>query len=93
MKDEARDSEQRADEPVIGESISGGERVPLQRFAGFPPTAKATGDIESMGLLAGQSVGLVTDIKPAAVIVRELVAGARAIIEQRLSKEMLNSRA
>jgi hypothetical protein len=46
-----------------------------------------------MGLLAGQSVGLVTDIKPAAVIVRELVAGARAIIEQRLSNEMLNSRA
>jgi NAD(P)H-dependent flavin oxidoreductase YrpB (nitropropane dioxygenase family) len=91
LKDEARGSEQRVDEPVIGESIFGGERVPLQRFAGFPPTAEATGDIESMGLLAGQSVGLVTDIKPAAVIVRELVAGARAIIEQRLSKELLNS--
>jgi len=40
-----------------------GERVPLQRFAGFPLTAEATGDIESMGLLAGQSVGLVTDIQ------------------------------
>ena len=40
-----------------------------------------------MGLLAGQSVGLVTDIKPAAVLVRERVAGARAIIEQRLSRE------
>jgi NAD(P)H-dependent flavin oxidoreductase YrpB (nitropropane dioxygenase family) len=91
LKDEARGSEQRDDEPVIGESIFGGERVPLQRFAGFPPTAQATGDIESMGLLAGQSVGLVTDIKPAAVIVRELVAGARAIIERRLGKELLNS--
>jgi hypothetical protein len=44
-----------------------------------------------MGLLAGQSVGLVTDIKPPAVIVRELVAGARAIIERRLGKELLNS--
>jgi len=91
LKDEARGSEQRVDEPVIGESIFGGERVPLQRFAGFPPTAEATGDIESMGLLAGQSVGLVTDIKPAAVIVRELVADARVIIERRLSKELLNS--
>jgi NAD(P)H-dependent flavin oxidoreductase YrpB (nitropropane dioxygenase family) len=91
LKDEARGSEQRVDEPVVGESIFGGERVPLQRFAGFPPTAEATGDIESMGLLAGQSVGLVTDIKPAAVIVRELVAGACAIIERRLSKELLNS--
>jgi len=91
LKDEARGSEQRVDEPVIGESIFGGERVPLQRFAGFPPTAEATGDIESMGLLAGQSVGLVTDIKPAAVIVRELVADARVIIERRLNKELLNS--
>jgi NAD(P)H-dependent flavin oxidoreductase YrpB (nitropropane dioxygenase family) len=91
LKDEARGSEQRVDEPVIGESIFGGQRVPLQRFAGFPPTAEATGDIESMGLLAGQSVGLVTDIKPAAVIVRELVADARVIIERRLSKELLNS--
>ena len=90
LKDEARGSEQRADEPVIGESIFGGERVPLQRFAGLPPTTEATGDIESMGLLAGQSVGLVTDIKPAAVIVRELAAEARAIIE-RLSQELLNS--
>jgi len=35
----------------------------------------------------------VSEIKPAAVIVRELVAGARAIIEQRLSKEMLDSQA
>jgi len=90
LKDEARGSEQRADEPVIGESIFGGERVPLQRFAGLPPTTEATGAIESMGLLAGQSVGLVTDIKPAAVIVRELAAEARAIIE-RLSQELLNS--
>jgi NAD(P)H-dependent flavin oxidoreductase YrpB (nitropropane dioxygenase family) len=73
LKDEARGSEQRVDEPVIGESIFGGERLPLQRFAGFPPTAEATGDIESMGLLAGQSVGLVTDLKPAAVIIREIV--------------------
>jgi nitronate monooxygenase len=73
LKDEARGSEQRVDEPVIGESIFGGERLPLQRFAGFPPTAEATGDIESMGLLAGQGVGLVTDLKPAAVIIREIV--------------------
>jgi enoyl-[acyl-carrier protein] reductase II len=68
----------------------GGQRVPLQRFVGFPPTVEATGDIESMGLLAGQSVGLVTETKPAAAIVRELVEGAREIIEQRLTKELVN---
>lgn len=84
LKDEARGSEQRADEPVIGETVFGGQRVPLQRFMGFPPSAEATGDVESMGMLAGQSVGLVREIKPAALIVKELIEGARQIIEQRL---------
>jgi len=53
---------------------------------GFPPGADATGDIESMGLLAGQSVGPVREVKPAADVVRELVEGARQIIEGRLSR-------
>jgi NAD(P)H-dependent flavin oxidoreductase YrpB (nitropropane dioxygenase family) len=57
----------------------------VQRFMALPPTADATGDIESMALLAGQSVGLVREITPAADIVRELVEGARQIIDQRLS--------
>jgi NAD(P)H-dependent flavin oxidoreductase YrpB (nitropropane dioxygenase family) len=81
---EARGSEQRPDEPVVGETVFGGQRVPVLRFMGFPPSMDATGDIESMGLLAGQSVGLVGEIKPAAVIVREIVEGARQIIEHRL---------
>lgn len=38
-----------------------------------------------MSFLAGQSVGLIQDIKPAAAIVRELVEGARQIIAQRLN--------
>ena len=90
LKDEARGSEQRPDEPVIGETVFGGQRVPLLRFMGFPPSVEATGDIESMGMLAGQGVGLVREIKPAALIVRELVEGARQIIEQRLSKKLVD---
>lgn len=86
LKDEARGSEQRPDEPVIGEAVFGGQRMPLLRFMGFPPSVEATGDIESMGLMAGQSVGLVHEIKPAALIVKELVEGARQIIEQRLCR-------
>ena len=82
---EARGSEQRPDEPVIGETVFGGRRVPLLRFMGLPPSVEATGDIESMGLLAGQSVGLVREMKPAAEVVRELVEGARQIIAQRLA--------
>lgn len=71
----------------------GGERVPLQRFAGFPPTAEATGDIESMGLLAGQSVGLVTDIKPAAVMVANSWQERARSSSSGSVKEMLNSQA
>ena len=43
------------------------------------------GDIESMALLAGQTVGLVKEIKSAAIIVRELADEATRLIEQRLS--------
>jgi NAD(P)H-dependent flavin oxidoreductase YrpB (nitropropane dioxygenase family) len=38
-----------------------------------------------MSLLAGQGVGLVREVKPAGQIVRELVEGARQVIEQRLA--------
>jgi NAD(P)H-dependent flavin oxidoreductase YrpB (nitropropane dioxygenase family) len=88
LKQEARGSEQRSDEPVIGETRFGGQRVPVLRFMGFPPSTDATGDIESMGLLAGQSVGLVHEIKPAAEIVKEMVAEARQLIEHRLRRTL-----
>jgi nitronate monooxygenase len=88
---EARGSEQRSDEPVIGETVLGAQRVPVLRFMGFPPSTDATGDIESMDLLAGQSVGLVREIKPAALIIRELVEGARQIIEHRLKGTLIDS--
>ena len=38
------------------------------------------GDVENGSVMAGQSVGLVKDIKPAAEIVRELVDGAEAAL-------------
>ena len=91
LKDEARGSEQRPDEPVIGETVFGGQRVPLLRFMGFPPSAEATGDIESMGMLAGQGVGLVREVKPAALVVQELIEGARRIIGQRLGSAVKHS--
>ena len=90
LMEEARGSEQRADEPVIGETVLGGQRIPLLRFMGFPPSTDATGEIESMGLLAGQCAGLVDEIKPAAEVVRELVEGAQRIIEGRLNQAVTN---
>lgn len=56
------------------------------RFMGLPPSNNATGEIESMALLAGQCVGLVREIKPAAEIIREIVEGARSLVEQRLKR-------
>src|SRR3974390_2020142 len=64
------------EEPVIGKTSIAGAEMPVPRFASLPPNRDATGDIESMALLAGQSVGLVHDIRPAAEIVREMVEGA-----------------
>ena len=90
LQEEARGSEQRSDEPVIGETLLGGQRIPLLRFMGFPPSTDATGDIESMGLLAGQSAGLVREIEPAANVVRELVEGAQRIIAGRLNQAIAN---
>jgi NAD(P)H-dependent flavin oxidoreductase YrpB (nitropropane dioxygenase family) len=81
LSQEARGSEERRDEPVVGETTLGGRRLEVRRFMGFPPGADTTGDIESMSLLAGQSVGLVKEIKPAAEIVKELVESANRIIQ------------
>jgi NAD(P)H-dependent flavin oxidoreductase YrpB (nitropropane dioxygenase family) len=80
LSEEVRGNEERPDEPRIGETKIGGQPVPLLRFMGFPPTPDASGDLESMDFLAGQGVGLVKEIKPAADIVREFMDGARDIL-------------
>jgi nitronate monooxygenase len=82
---EGRGQESRADEPVVGQTVIGGQLMPVLRFMGFPPNVDASGEIDSMDLLAGQSVGLVREVKPAGQIVRGLVEEARLIISQRLA--------
>jgi NAD(P)H-dependent flavin oxidoreductase YrpB (nitropropane dioxygenase family) len=81
---EARGQESRLDEPAVGQTVIGGQAMPVPRFTSMPPNDEARGDIDSMALLAGQSVGLVREIKPAGQIVHELVEQARQIIAQRL---------
>jgi nitronate monooxygenase len=71
-----------SDEPVISRTVIGGAETPIQRFASMPPNIHTTGDIESMSLLAGQSVGLVAEILPAAEILRETVNGAERLIRE-----------
>lgn len=75
LDDVERGQEAREDEPVIGKSTICGAEMPIQQFMGFPPNASSTGDIDLRCLLAGQNVGMVNDIKPAADIVAELMEG------------------
>ena len=84
---EARGQESRPDEPVVGQTIIAGHAMPVLRFMGFPPNLDASGDIDSMDLLAGQGVGLVREIKPAGQIVHELVEEARQIIALRFKSD------
>ena len=67
-----------ANEPPVGETVIAGLVMPVARFAAIPPNAVTKGDVELMELLAGQSVGLVSDIKPAGELVRDMMAGGAA---------------
>ena len=65
---------------VAGETSDAGQLVPIHRFSVEPPTRATTGRIEAMALYAGESVGSVTGVLPAAAIVSELVAGAERLL-------------
>lgn len=86
LTDQQRGNEARPDEPVIGETRIAGERVAVKRFMGFTPSVETSGDIESMALYAGQGVGLIRDIKPAAEVVRELIEGAQRILRDQIAR-------
>jgi nitronate monooxygenase len=62
---------------VVATSKSRGQIV---RYRSYTPEADADGDIDALSLWAGQSVGLVHKIQPAAEIVREIDSEARAIL-------------
>lgn len=62
---------------TIGERSSlDGTRMPIVRFQVGVPDKTTTGAIEAMSLWAGESVGAVKRVQPAAEIVRELVEEA-----------------
>jgi NAD(P)H-dependent flavin oxidoreductase YrpB (nitropropane dioxygenase family) len=82
---ESRAQESRPDEPVIGSLSLGGHEFPLLQFMGIPPNTATSGDIDKMALYAGQGVGLVREIKPAADVVRELVRETEDVIAKRLA--------
>ncbi|KAG9451458.1 hypothetical protein H6P81_011423 [Aristolochia fimbriata] len=76
------DHENEDSQPIIGHTtIHGKERV-IRRFAGTVPNSTTTGDIESMVMYAGQSVGLIKEIWPAGEVVKNLVEGAKSLLRQ-----------
>ena len=62
---------------MIARSRSLGEIV---RYQSSTPGADFEGDIDALSLFAGQGVGLVSEIKPAGDIVREIVAQAQSTL-------------
>lgn len=61
-----------------------GQPYPMPKCSAVLPTPQTAGDFEELCLAAGESAGLVRDIKPAGDIVREMMDEARRIVEARL---------
>jgi nitronate monooxygenase len=68
---------------VVGEMLSpSGDRVPVRRFQKLTITRHVSGAIDAMPHWAGESVGGVTRVQPAAEIVRELADGAERLLRR-----------
>lgn len=65
---------------AIGETDLGGRRTPVPRLSVFSPTRDTTGRVDAMALYAGESVGDVTAIEPAAALVTELASSAERLL-------------
>lgn len=65
---------------IVGEISAGTTRMPVPRHSVPAPTRDTTGEIAAMALYAGESVGAVTEVKPAAEVVRELAEGAERLL-------------
>lgn len=62
--------------PGEGEEISTYLDAPLPRYNALMPMPGMTGDLDELALYAGQSAGLVHDVRPAAEIVATIVSEA-----------------
>jgi len=68
-----------AGSPLSGERPEEGEEVAsgIPRYAANLPLAGMEGDVEAMAMYAGQSVGAITEVEPAAAIVERFAAALR----------------
>ncbi|ELZ13036.1 2-nitropropane dioxygenase [Natrinema thermotolerans DSM 11552] len=65
--------ERPGEDEVVARTDSG-DGAPIERYDEALATPGVEGDVESMALFAGQSVGLTNDVRPAGEIVAELAA-------------------
>jgi nitronate monooxygenase len=71
------------DRPGEGETVATwDDGTPIQRYESSSPFAAVVGDIEALPLWAGQSVGVVREVLPAAEIVRRIADQAVAALHQ-----------
>jgi NAD(P)H-dependent flavin oxidoreductase YrpB (nitropropane dioxygenase family) len=70
----------RLEAEIAGEVEIGGQRIAVPRFGVPCPTRAASGHVEAMALYAGESVGAVRGVLPAAEIVREIADGAERLL-------------
>lgn len=68
--------------PGEGEVIGKSPRGPIVRYQCYTPGPDTEGDIEAMSLWAGQCIGLVSKLRPAADIVREIADEAKATLRR-----------
>jgi nitronate monooxygenase len=64
---------------VVATATIGGTDVPVPRGSGMPPSAAVTGHVEAMAMYAGEGVGSVTGIRPAADVVADLMADVEQV--------------
>lgn len=68
------------DGEVAATMSAGAERIDVPRFAGLAPVADAEGDVEAMACFAGEGVGSIERVRPAAEVVREFSAEAARLL-------------
>ena len=67
---------------IVGQATLNNERIDIPRFSVMCPFVGTSGNIEAMAQYAGQSVGSVDSIKPAAEIITELARGAERLLNR-----------
>jgi NAD(P)H-dependent flavin oxidoreductase YrpB (nitropropane dioxygenase family) len=68
--------------PGEDEVVATSSRWQIKRYASMTPVADLEGDIDAMALWAGQGVGLVKRMQPAAAIVREIAQEAESTVRR-----------